>query len=136
MCNIFGIKKTGIKKVDNMAKIKFEKRLEKLVPLFILRERREDIVRSDMSEVTGMSIRSISRLTTEITKTDPESRPLLLSKQLTVYAMTGLEKLLDEKGPVVKKRELKARPGKVQKEIASSKKLQEEALKKMLKNKF
>lgn len=119
-----------------MAKIKFEKRLENLVPLFILGERREDIMRSDMSEATGMAIRSISRLTTSITKTDPESRPLLLSKHLTVYAMTGLEKLLAEKGPVVKKRERKARPGKVQKEIASSKRLQEEALKKMLKNKF
>lgn len=119
-----------------MAKIKFEKRLEKLVPLFILGERREDITRSDMSEATGMAIRSISRLTTAITKTAPESRPLLLSKQLTVYAMTGLEKLLAKKGPVVKKRERKARPGKVQKEIASSKKLQEEALKRMLKHKF
>lgn len=119
-----------------MAQIKFEKRLEKLVPLFILRERREDIMRSDMSEATGMAIRSISRLTTEITKTDPESRPLVLSKNLTVYAMTGLEKLLAEKGPVVKKREQKARPGKVQQEIAANKKFQEEALKRMLKHKF
>lgn len=124
------------KGVNEMAKIKFEARIKKLVPLFVVNNRREDISLKEMAKASEMSERTISRLTTKLTALDPEERPLNLSKHISVFALTGLEALLTEKGPVPKKAIRKQPMGKVQKQIASSKKLQEEALKKMMKQKF